>query len=35
MSTTCIIYQYMDLKISVGTLRLIYNKQKKEKENLT
>lgn len=33
MSTTCIIYQYMNLKITVGTSRLIYSKRKKEKEN--
>lgn len=33
MSTTCIIYQQMNLKITAGTSRLIYSKRKKEKEN--
>lgn len=33
MSTTSIIYQCMNLKITVSTLRLIYSKKKKEKEN--
>lgn len=33
MSLTCIIYQYMNLKIPVGTLRLKHSEKKKWREN--